>query len=94
MVLTFLDKGWALVIMPNRDSRTGNSALLSSGKLMNQLEEIVFVLEALVVVSVTATGVKPVISATSASSISGFIGTIEYWLPLSWPTFLGIFVTR
>jgi hypothetical protein len=72
----------------------GSSALLSSGKLINQLKEIVFMLEALVVVSVTAAGVKPVLLATSASSISGFIGTIEYWLPLSWPTFLGIFVTR
>jgi hypothetical protein len=45
---------------------------------MNQLEEIVFVLEALVVVSVTAAGVKPVLSATSASSISGLTGTREY----------------
>jgi hypothetical protein len=36
------------------------------------------VLEALVVVSITVARVKPVLSATSASSISGFIGTIEY----------------
>jgi hypothetical protein len=78
MVLTLLVIGWALVIMPNRDSRTGNLALLSSGKLINQLEEIVFALEALVVVSDTVAGVKPVVSATLASSISGLTGTREY----------------
>jgi hypothetical protein len=36
------------------------------------------VLEVLVVVSITAAGVKLVILATLASSISRFIGTIEY----------------
>jgi hypothetical protein len=69
---------WALVIMLNRDSRTGNLALLSSGKLINQLEEIVFALEALAVVSDIVARVKPVVSATSASSISGLTGTREY----------------
>jgi hypothetical protein len=52
-------------------------ALLSLGKLINQLKEIVFMLEALVVVSIIAARVKPVILATLASSISRFIGTIE-----------------
>jgi hypothetical protein len=70
--------GWVLVIMLNRDSRTGNLVLLSLGKLINQLKEIVFALEALVVVSDIVARVKLVISATSASSISGLIGTREY----------------
>jgi hypothetical protein len=78
MVLTLLVMGWALVIMPNRDSYTGNLALLSLGKLINQLKEIVFALEALAVVFDIVAGVKPVVSATSASSISGLTGTREY----------------
>jgi hypothetical protein len=94
MVLVLLDKGWALVIMPNRDSRTGSLALLSSGKLINQLDKMVFRFVVLVVVSFTAVGVRPVTSATSAASISGVTGTMEYWLVVSWPTFLGILVTR
>jgi hypothetical protein len=80
--------------MPNRDSRTGSLALLSSRKLINQLDEIVSGFVVLEVVSVTEMGVRPVTSVTSAASISGVTGTIENWLAVSWPTFLGILVTR
>ena len=94
MILVLLGRGWVLVIMPNRDNRTGSLALLSSGKLINQLEEIVLGFAALVVVSATAVGVIPVASVTSAASISGVMGTMEYWLAVSWPIFRGMFVTR
>jgi hypothetical protein len=80
--------------MPNKESRTGSFALLSSGKLINQLEEIFPLSPALAAVSVTVIGVRPVVSAISADNISGLTGTMEYWLAASWPTFLGIFVTR
>jgi hypothetical protein len=69
-------------------------ALLSSKKLINQLDKTVIGLAALVEVSVTETGVRPVASATSVDSISGLTGAIEYWLAVSWPTFLGTLVTR
>jgi hypothetical protein len=69
-------------------------ALLVLGKLINQLDEMVFVLAALAAVSVTATGVKPVASAISAVNISELTGIIEYWLAVSLPTFLGTLVTR
>jgi hypothetical protein len=69
-------------------------ALLSSEKLINQLDETVIGLAALVEVSVMETGVTPVASATSVDSISGLTGTMEYWLVVSWPTFLGTLVTR
>jgi hypothetical protein len=81
------------VIIPNKVSRTGSEALLSSGKLINQLDEMVFGLAALAGVSVTAMGVRPVASATSADSISEFIGIIEYCHAISWLTFLGMLVT-
>jgi hypothetical protein len=93
MVLVLLDKGWVLVIMLNRDSHTGSLALLSLGKLINQLDKIVFRFIVLVVVLVIAVGVMLVTSVTSATSISGVTGTMEYWLAVSWPTFLGILVT-
>jgi hypothetical protein len=69
-------------------------ALLSLGKLINQLDKIVFGLAALAGVSDTAIEVRPVASATSAESISGFTGIIEYYYTISWPIFLGILVTR
>jgi hypothetical protein len=62
--------------------------------LINQLEQMVLVLAALAAVSVTATGVSPVASATLKESISGLTGTKEYWPEDIWPNFLGIFVTR
>jgi hypothetical protein len=80
--------------MPNKERRTGRLALLPSWKLINQLDEIVFVLAALMAVSVIETGLRPVISVISADKISGFTGIMEYWLPVSRPTFLGILVTR
>jgi hypothetical protein len=80
------------VIIPNKVSRTGSKALLSLGKLINQLDEMVFGLAALAGVSVTAIGVRPVASATSADSISGFTGIIEYYHAISWLTFLGMLV--
>jgi hypothetical protein len=75
--------------MPNKERRTGRSALLSSRKLTNQLDEIVLVLAALVAVSVLE-----VASAISNDRISGLTGIIEYWLPETRPTFLGTLVTR
>jgi hypothetical protein len=80
--------------MPNKERRTGRLVVLPSWKLINQLDEIVFVLAALMAVSVIETGLRPVISVISADKISGFTGIMEYWLPVSRPTFLGILVTR
>jgi hypothetical protein len=80
--------------MPNKESRTGRLALLSSGKLINQLDEIVLVLVALEAVSVIETELRPVASVISADKISELTGIMEYWLPVSRPTFLGTFVTR
>jgi flagellar biosynthesis component FlhA len=79
--------------MPNKVSQTGSFALLSSEKLINQLEEIDPAALVLAGVLVTALGVWPVMSVISAASISAFTGTIEYWLVVSWPIFLGILVT-
>lgn len=80
--------------MPNKESRTGRLALLSSGKLINQLDEIVLGLAALVAVSVIETGLRPIASVISEDKISGLTGIMEYWLPVSRPTFLGTLVTR
>ena len=79
--------------MPNKGSQTGSFALLSSKKLINQLEEIVPICTALAAVLDTAVRVRPVASAVSAESSSGLIGIVEYWLAVSRPTFLGILVT-
>jgi hypothetical protein len=68
-------------------------ALLSLGKLINQLNKIVFGLAALAGVSDTAIEVRPVASTTSAESILGFTRIIEYYYIISWPIFLGILVT-
>jgi hypothetical protein len=54
---------------------------------------MVFRFIVLAVVLVIAVGVMPVTSVTLAASISGVTGTMEYWLVVSWPTFLGILVT-
>jgi hypothetical protein len=83
VVLVLLDKGWALVIMLNRDSYRGSLALLSLGKLINQLDKMVFGFIVLVVVLVIVVGVMPVTSVTLAASISGVTGTMEYWLAVS-----------
>jgi hypothetical protein len=91
--LVLLDKRWALVIIPNKDSCLESLALLFSKKLINQLDETVIGLAALVEVFVTETGVRPVASATSVDSISRLTGIIKYWLVVSWPTFLGTLVT-
>jgi hypothetical protein len=72
-----------LVILPNRESCTGILGLSASRKLINQPEEIVFVLAVLVAVSVTAVGVRPVASVISEAKISGVTRTIEYRLKLS-----------
>jgi hypothetical protein len=50
-----------------------------SGKLINQLEDTVLVLAALVAVSLMEMGVRPVASATSEDKIPGSTGTREYW---------------
>jgi hypothetical protein len=83
-----------LVIIPNRRSRAGRVGLVPSGKFINQLEATVPVLAVLVGVSLTAIGVRPVVSAISEDMISGLTGTREYWLPTSRPILLGTFVTR
>jgi hypothetical protein len=80
--------------MPNKERCTGRLALLPSGKLINQLDEIVFVLAALMAVSAIETGLRPVFSVISADKISGLTGIMEYWLLVSRPTFLGTLVTR
>jgi hypothetical protein len=67
-----------LVIIPNKERRTGSLALLPSGKLINQLDEIVFVLAALIAVSVIETRLKPVLSVISKDKISGLTGIMEY----------------
>jgi hypothetical protein len=82
-----------LVILPNRGSYTGSLALLFSGKLINQLDEILLGLAALEVVSAIEIRVRLVALVTSVDSISGFTGIIVYWLLVSWPTFFGIFIT-
>jgi hypothetical protein len=92
IVFTRLDKGWALVIIPNKVSRTGSEALLSLEKLINQLDKMVFGLTALAGVSVTAMEVRPVVLATLADSISRFIKIIEYYCTISWPTFFSMLV--
>jgi hypothetical protein len=83
-----------LIILPNRESRTGIFGLSASRKLINQLEEIVFVLAVLVAVSATVVGVRPVASVISEAKSSGVTGIIEYRLKLSCPIFLGTLVTR
>jgi hypothetical protein len=64
--------------MPNRDSYIGSLALLSLGKLINQLDNMVFGFVVLAVVLVIAVRVRLVTSATLASSIPGVTGTMEY----------------
>lgn len=66
---------------------------MSLEKLTNQLEDSELVLAALVAVSLTDTGLWPVCSATSAESMAGSIGMIEYWPLIIWPIFFGRFVT-
>lgn len=66
---------------------------MSSEKLTNQHEDSELVLAALVGVSLTDTGLWPVCSATSAESMAGSTGRIEYWPLIIWPIFFGRFVT-
>lgn len=66
---------------------------MSSEKLTNQLEDGELALAALVAVSLTDTGLQPVCSATSAESIVGSTGMIEYSPLIIWPIFFGRFVT-
>jgi hypothetical protein len=76
--LILLDKGWALVIILNKDSCLGSLALLFLKKLINQLDKIVIGLAALVEVSIIEIKVRLVASATFVDSISRLTRTIEY----------------
>jgi hypothetical protein len=78
MVFILLDKGWVLVIIPNKVSRAGSVALLFSEKLINQLDMIIFKLTTLAGVSVTAMRVRPVASAISVDNILRLTRIKEY----------------
>jgi hypothetical protein len=67
-----------LIIILNRDSYTGSLILLSLKKLINQLSKIMLELTALVEVSVTETGVRPIALVIFVDSISRLIEIREY----------------
>jgi hypothetical protein len=91
--LILLDKSWALVIIPNKDSYLENLTLLFLEKLINQFNKIIIGLAALVEVFVTEIRIRLVASATSVDSIFRLTRIIEYWLIVSWPIFLSILIT-
>jgi hypothetical protein len=64
--------------MLNKESYTRRLALLSSEKLINQLDKIVLGLAALIAVLVIETRLRPIASVISEDKILGLIGIIEY----------------
>lgn len=78
MTDTFLVRKRALAAEPKRRSWLRREAFDSSEKLTNQLEEIELGLTALMSVSLTDTGLRPVRSAISADRIAESTGITEY----------------
>jgi hypothetical protein len=76
--LVLLDKGWALVIISNKDSCVGSLALLFLKKLINQLDETMLGLAALVEVFIIEIGVILIAIVISVDSISRLIEIKEY----------------